>query len=68
MNIGLPIIECDEAVKAIEEGDELEVNFTDGVIKNLTKQKEYRGEPFPEFMKIIINNNKLAGYIKNSRA
>ena len=40
MNIGLPIIECDEAVKAIEEGDQLEVNFTDGVIRNPTKQEE----------------------------
>ena len=37
INIGLPILECDEAVKSIEAGDELEVNFDTGVIKNLTK-------------------------------
>ena len=65
INIGLPILECDEAVKSIEAGDELEVNFDTGVIKNLTKDEEYQGEAFPEFMKNIINNNGLIGYIKN---
>ena len=65
INIGLPILECDEAVKSIEAGDELEVNFDTGVIKNLTKDDEYQGEAFPEFMQNIINNNGLIGYIKN---
>lgn len=65
INIGLPILECDEAVKSIEVGDELEVNFDTGVIKNLTKDEEYQGEAFPEFMQNIINNNGLIGYIKN---
>ena len=65
INIGLPILECDEAVKSIEAGDELEVNFETGVIKNLTKDEEYQGEAFPEFMQNIINNNGLIGYIKN---
>ena len=65
INIGLPILECDEAVKSIEAGDELEVNFDTGVIKNLTKDEEYQGEAFPEFMQNIINNNGLIGYIKN---
>ena len=64
INIGLPILECDEAVKSIEAGDELEVNFDTGVIKNLTKDEEYQGEAFPEFMQNIINNNGLIGYIK----
>ena len=63
INIGLPILECDEAVKSIEAGDELEVNFDTGVIKNLTKDEEYQGEAFPEFMQNIINNNGLIGYI-----
>ena len=65
INIGLSILECDEAVKSIEAGDELEVNFDTGVIKNLTKDEEYQGEAFPEFMQNIINNNGLIGYIKN---
>jgi len=51
INIGLPILECDEAVKSIEAGDELEVNFDTGVIKNLTKDEEYQGEAFPVYAK-----------------
>ena len=66
INIGLPILECDQAVKSIEAGDKLEVNFDTGVIKNLTKNEEYQGEAFPEFMQKIINSNGLIGYIKNS--
>ena len=64
INIGLPILECDEAVKAIEAEDELEIDFTTGVIKNITKNQEYKGEPFPEFMQKIINANGLVNYIK----
>ena len=66
INIGLPILECDEAVKAIDAGDELEVDFKSGLIKNLTKNQQYQGEGFPEFMQKIIDNDGLIGYIKNS--
>lgn len=65
INIGLPIIECEEAVKSTDAGDELEINFTTGIIKNKTKNQEYQGEPFPEFMQKIINSNGLINYIKN---
>ena len=65
INIGLPIIECDEAAKVIENGDELEIDFTTGVIENLTKKEKYQGEPFPEFMQNIINSNGLINYINN---
>ena len=66
INIGLPILECDEAVKNIDANDELEVNFDTGLIKNLTKNEQYQGEAFPEFMQNIINNNGLIGYIRNN--
>ena len=66
INIGLPILECDQAVKSIGAGDKLEVNFDTGVITNLTKNEKYQGEAFPEFMQKIINSNGLIGYIKNS--
>ena len=64
INIGLPILECDEAVKSIEAGDELEVNFDTGVIKNLTKDEEYQGEAFPEFMQNIITA-AVSGFATN---
>ncbi|WP_459479919.1 3-isopropylmalate dehydratase small subunit [Clostridium saccharoperbutylacetonicum] len=65
INIGLPILECDEAVKNIDAGDELEVDFSTGLIKNLSKNQEYQGEAFPEFMQKIIDNDGLIGYIRN---
>ena len=67
INIGLPILECDEAVKSIAAGDELEVDFSTGFIKNLTKNQEYKGEAFPTFMQKIIDNDGLIGYIKNNK-
>ena len=67
INIGLPILECDEAVKNIDANDEVEVDFSTGVIKNLTKNQQYQGEPFPEFMQKIIDNNGLIGYIKSNK-
>ncbi|ACD53891.1 3-isopropylmalate dehydratase [Clostridium botulinum] len=65
INIGLPILECDEAVKNINDGDELEVDFSTGIIKNLSKNEKYKGEAFPEFMQKIIDNDGLIGYIRN---
>ena len=67
INIGLPILECDEAVKNIDAGDELEVDSKTGLIKNLTKNQEYQGEAFPEFMQKIIDNDGLIGYIRNNK-
>ena len=67
INIGLPILECDEAVKNIDAGDELEAAFKTGLIKNLTKNQEYQGEAFPEFMQKIIDNDGLIGYIRNNK-
>ncbi len=54
INIGLPIVECPEASKGIEAGDEVEVDFESGVIKNLTKGTSFQGQAFPEFMQRII--------------
>lgn len=65
INIGLPIIECAEASKGIDEGDEVEVDFDSGVIKNLTKNETYQGQAFPEFMQKIIAVEGLVNYINN---
>lgn len=65
INIGLPIIECEEAANDIDSGDKLEIDFNTGVIINVTKNKKYKGEPFPEFMQNIINDGGLMNYIKN---
>ena len=46
INIGLPIIECPEAAKAIEAGDEVEVDFDSGIITDKTKNTSYQGRRF----------------------
>lgn len=63
INIGLPIIECPEAVAGIDEGDEVEVDFDTGVITNITKNTSFKGQPFPEFMQKIIDCEGLVNYI-----
>ena len=63
INIGLPIVECPEAAKDIEKGDEVEVDFDNGIIRNLSKEKEYPIQPFPEFMQRIIEAEGLVNYI-----
>lgn len=63
INIGLPIIECPEAAKAIEAGDEVEVDFDSGKIFDLTKGTEYQGQAFPPFMQKIIDAEGLVNYI-----
>ncbi len=66
INIGLPIIECKEAAKDIEFGDQLKVNFDTGVIENITKNKSYQGQPFPEFMQKLIASGGLVAYVNKN--
>ena len=65
INIGLPIIECPEASQDIDNGDEVEINFDTGVITNLTKNRTYKGQAFPEFMQKIIASEGLINYINS---
>jgi len=64
INIGLPIMECEEAVRGTEQGDKLEVDFDTGIIRNLTKGTSFTAQPFPEFMQKIIKAEGLVNYIK----
>lgn len=66
INIGLPIIECPEAVDDINKGDDVSVNLSTGVITNNTKNMKYQGEAFPEFMQNIISSGGLIKRIKKS--
>ena len=63
INIGLPIIECPEAAREIKAEDAVEINFDTGVIRDITTGKEYKGQPFPEFMQKIIKAEGLINYI-----
>ena len=62
INIGLPILECDEAAEDIKAGDTVSVDFNTGVITNETTGKTYTAEPFPEFMQKIMASGGLVKY------
>ncbi len=68
INIGLPIIECKAASEGIDDGDEVEIDFDSGKIYNKTKNEEYQGQPFPEFMQRIIKAEGLVNYINEKDA
>lgn len=59
INIGLAILECPEASEKIEAGDEVAIDFDTGIITNLSKNESYQAQPFPEFIKDIINKGGL---------
>ena len=63
INIGLPILECDEASHDIQNGDMVSVNFDTGVITNETTGKTYQAQPFPEFIQNIIQKGGLINSI-----
>lgn len=62
INIGLPIMECDEVDK-INENDEIEIFFSEGKVINITKNEEYEATKFPEFMQELIENGGLMKYM-----
>ncbi|AAK81109.1 3-isopropylmalate/(R)-2-methylmalate dehydratase small subunit [Clostridium acetobutylicum] len=64
INIGFPILECEEAVNDASTGDKLEVDFIEGIIKNVTLNKEYKAQPFPDFMLKIMKNEGLTNCVK----
>lgn len=63
INIGLAIVECPEAVDGISEGDKVEADMDNGIIRNITTGKEYKTAPFPEFVQKIIENGGLINSI-----
>ena len=65
INIGLPIIECPEAAKAIQAGDEVEVDFDSGIITDKTTGQSFQGQAFPPFMQKIIACEGLVNYINS---
>ena len=65
INIGFPIMECEEAADKIEKGDEVEVDFSTGVITNKTKNETYQSQPFPEFLQKMIDADGLVNYLNS---
>ena len=64
INIGLPLLECEEAVDNIKAGDEVEVDLSKGKIKNLSSGKTFIAKPYPDFMAELIAAGGLVEYTK----
>ena len=64
INIGLPLLECAEAVDNIKAGDKVEVDLAAGKITNISNGKSFTSKPYPEFMMQIVNAGGLVEYTK----
>lgn len=68
INIGLPLLECAEAVENTDAGDILEVDLATGMIQNVTKDKTFTAKPYPDFMSALIAAGGLIEYTKQRLA
>jgi 3-isopropylmalate/(R)-2-methylmalate dehydratase small subunit len=68
INIGLPILECPEAVEGIKAGDIIDIDFSTGEICNKTSGKCFQAEPFPPFIQEMIAHDGLVNYLKKGMA
>ena len=66
INIGMPILECEQAADEINAGDEVSIDFDTGMISNLTTGKTYQAQPFPEFIQNIIAKGGLLASLKEA--
>ena len=66
INIGLAILECPEASEKISDKDIIEIDFNTGLIVNKTKNEKYQAEPFPEFIKNMIDKGGLMASLKGN--
>jgi len=64
INIGLPVIAHAEAAKNIKDGDNLEIDLDSGIIKDVTSGKEYKTNPFPEFIQELIKSGGYVNFVK----
>ena len=64
INIGLAILECEEASDKIQDGDEVAIDFDTGIITNVTRNETYQALPFPDFIKEIIAKGGLLNSLR----
>jgi len=66
-NIGLPVLESEEAVDSIEDGDKISVDLSTGEIVNSSNDRQFTAKPIPEFMGKIIQAGGLVEYIRQEK-
>ena len=67
INIGLPILECEQAAQEINAGEEVKIDFDTGIITNITTGKTYKAQPFPPFIQGIIKSGGLLKALKEKK-
>ena len=65
INIGLPLIEVKEISKHISEGDIVDINIDEGILKDLNTNEKFEIKPLPDFMLGIMEEGGLINYLKN---
>jgi len=68
INIGLPILECPEAVEASEDGDTLEIDLGTGTVTNVSKGKRFAAAPFPELIQEIFTVGGMVEFVRKRLA
>ena len=68
INIGLPILECEQAADEINANDEVKVDFDTGIITDITTGKSYQAQPFPPFIQNIIKSGGLLRSLKEGES
>ena len=66
INIGLPFLESSQ-IEQINNGDMIEIDLATGIIKNITQNKSYKTQAFPEFLQQIVASGGLINYIKKNK-
>jgi 3-isopropylmalate/(R)-2-methylmalate dehydratase small subunit len=64
INMGYPILQSPQASEGVDEGDELEVDLEQGIVRNFTKGDEYRSEAFPSFMNELLHMGGLVPWVR----
>jgi len=66
INIGLPFLEL-ERIDKINDGDSLEIDLANGIIKNLSQEQAYKTQPFPKFLQQIIEKGGLMNWMRGGK-
>ncbi|MHB8587273.1 MAG: 3-isopropylmalate dehydratase small subunit [Candidatus Dormibacteraceae bacterium] len=64
INMGYPILQSPQAAEGVDEGDELEVDLEEGIVRNFTKGDEYRCEALPKFMNELLHMGGLVPWVR----
>jgi 3-isopropylmalate/(R)-2-methylmalate dehydratase small subunit len=67
-NMGLLLLEVGDQIDGIEDGDELDIQVEEGVIKNVTKGTQIRFQPIPPFMQELLQGGGLIEYVKRQKS